>query len=263
MSDHAANPDGRTSMPADLPRREVLVRSSQVLTGLAAAVLGWPGSARTAEAASRPDVHLELRAEPGEVSIRPGPPTRVWRYRGRVLRGDAAAIDDMAGSYLGPIIRVRRGQRVRIDLVDGLPEPTIIHWHGLHVPDDMDGHPAHIHLEQHLGAVAGLRRDVGWLDAGHQGDRAVGVSRAVGAVLPDAQALECGVPIVLALTALVVPGTAGDRVLEDVALAAVVVALDERVRRSWCAPTRCRGRCVRVARAPARSRSRCRPIAAR
>src|SRR5690606_35561583 len=44
-------------------------------------------------------------------------------------------------TYLGPIIRVRRGQRVRIDLLNELPEPTIVHWHGLHVPDTMDGHP--------------------------------------------------------------------------------------------------------------------------
>jgi FtsP/CotA-like multicopper oxidase with cupredoxin domain len=40
-----------------------------------------------------------------------------------------------------PVIRVRRGQRVRIDMINGLPESTIIHWHGLHVPEAMDGHP--------------------------------------------------------------------------------------------------------------------------
>ena len=87
------------------------------------------------------DVHIELRAMPDEVAIRPGAKTRVWRYRGKLLRGESSALDESAASFPGPIIRVRRGQRVRIDLINGLPESTIIHWHGLHVPEAMDGHP--------------------------------------------------------------------------------------------------------------------------
>jgi FtsP/CotA-like multicopper oxidase with cupredoxin domain len=47
----------------------------------------------------------------------------------------------MASGYLGPTIRARRGQRVRIEMLNGLAESTIIHWHGLHVPEKMDGHP--------------------------------------------------------------------------------------------------------------------------
>ncbi|HUG25398.1 multicopper oxidase family protein [Piscinibacter sp.] len=110
----------------------------------AAAALGVPvigGRAIAAAPSSAADVHIELEAVPDQVAVRPGPPTRVWRYRGKLLRGDASVLDASAGGYLGPIIRVRRGQRVRIDLVNRLPESTIIHWHGLHVPDDMDGHP--------------------------------------------------------------------------------------------------------------------------
>jgi len=84
---------------------------------------------------------MELHAVQEEVALRPGTPTRVWRYRGKVLRGDASTLEASDATYLGPLIRVRRGQRVRIDLVNELPEPTIVHWHGLHVPDTMDGHP--------------------------------------------------------------------------------------------------------------------------
>lgn len=35
------------------------------------------------------DVHIELRAQPGEVQLRPGAPTRVWHYTGKLLSGDA------------------------------------------------------------------------------------------------------------------------------------------------------------------------------
>jgi FtsP/CotA-like multicopper oxidase with cupredoxin domain len=44
-------------------------------------------------------------------------------------------------SFPAPTIRVRRGGRARIELQNELDEPTILHWHGLTVPDDMDGHP--------------------------------------------------------------------------------------------------------------------------
>ena len=46
-------------------------------------------------------------------------------------------------SYLGPILRVRQGQRVRVHFTNELTEPTIVHWHGLLVPAEMDGHPSY------------------------------------------------------------------------------------------------------------------------
>ena len=89
------------------------------------------------------DVELALRAVPTEVAIRPGQTTRVWTYQGEVLEGDPATLQPLTGSYLGPIIRVRRGQRVRIHFGNNLPAQSIVHWHGLHVPDTADGHPRH------------------------------------------------------------------------------------------------------------------------
>jgi hypothetical protein len=43
----------------------------------------------------------------------------------------------------GPRIRVTEGDRVRINVTNHLPESTTVHWHGLVVPNDMDG-AAHI-----------------------------------------------------------------------------------------------------------------------
>jgi blue copper oxidase len=40
-----------------------------------------------------------------------------------------------------PTIRMRQGETARIDLVNRLPEETILHWHGLAVPYEADGHP--------------------------------------------------------------------------------------------------------------------------
>jgi hypothetical protein len=43
------------------------------------------------------------------------------------------------GTMPGPTIEAIEGDRVRIILKNELPEPTSIHWHGLEVPNKMDG----------------------------------------------------------------------------------------------------------------------------
>jgi FtsP/CotA-like multicopper oxidase with cupredoxin domain len=54
------------------------------------------------------------------------PDTAVWAYNDQVP---------------GPVIRARLGQRVAIDLDNALPQATTLHWHGLRVPNAMDGVP--------------------------------------------------------------------------------------------------------------------------
>ena len=41
----------------------------------------------------------------------------------------------------GPLIRAINGDKVRIIIKNNLPEPTTIHWHGIQVPNNMDGIP--------------------------------------------------------------------------------------------------------------------------
>ncbi|MBE2199492.1 MAG: copper oxidase [Anaerolinea sp.] len=45
------------------------------------------------------------------------------------------------GTVPGPMIRVTEGDAVRIILQNDLPEPTSIHWHGIPLPNAMDGVP--------------------------------------------------------------------------------------------------------------------------
>ena len=48
------------------------------------------------------------------------------------------------GDYLGPTIRVKRGEKVSIRVDNTLDEPTTVHWHGLHIPGEADGGPHQI-----------------------------------------------------------------------------------------------------------------------
>jgi FtsP/CotA-like multicopper oxidase with cupredoxin domain len=41
----------------------------------------------------------------------------------------------------GPLLRVRRGEEVRVRLINDLPVDTTLHWHGVRLPNAMDGVP--------------------------------------------------------------------------------------------------------------------------
>ena len=126
-----------------LNRREFLHLAGAGTVGLLAGQAGglWPMPHAAADMGFKPDVELTLKATVSESAIMPGRPTLVWTYQGQLLKGDAWHLGDSGRSYLGPTIRVRRGQKVRIHFDNDLPEESIIHWHGLHVPAEMDGHP--------------------------------------------------------------------------------------------------------------------------
>lgn len=90
-----------------------------------------------------PDLDISLRATAASMPILPGKPTAVWTYQGSVVNGDAGSLATLKDNYLGPIIRAKKGQRVRITFKNELPadQPSIVHWHGLRLPEEMDGHP--------------------------------------------------------------------------------------------------------------------------
>jgi len=109
------------------------------LTSLLSA--GGADAAEQGSSAFTPDLDIALKAAADEVPILPGDPTGVWRFQGRMLKGDPASLANLESSYLGPTIRARTGQKVRIRFTNEIADRTIVHWHGLHVPADMDGHP--------------------------------------------------------------------------------------------------------------------------
>ncbi|MEO8187942.1 MAG: multicopper oxidase domain-containing protein, partial [Burkholderiaceae bacterium] len=108
--------------------------------GAGGATLATPPALRAAFGAEDPDLILRIVAAPSTMAIRSGPKTRGLRYVGEVLRGRRDALH-LAPGNLGPTLDLRRGERVRIDVVNRTAEPTVIHWHGMIVPDSADGHP--------------------------------------------------------------------------------------------------------------------------
>ncbi len=91
-----------------------------------------------------PDVEFDLFCRSNTASILPGQQTQVQQYAALLKKGPKETIADITGSYLGPLIHLQKGQKVRINLHNKLAEPTVTHWHGLHVPAAMDGHPMYV-----------------------------------------------------------------------------------------------------------------------
>jgi FtsP/CotA-like multicopper oxidase with cupredoxin domain len=88
-----------------------------------------------------PDAEISITALEKYVQILPGAQTRVWSYDGQLLSGSGVIVQNIPGSYLGPILRVRRGTNVRIYFHNKLAEDSVIHPHGLRVPENCDGTP--------------------------------------------------------------------------------------------------------------------------
>ena len=128
-------------------RRQFLQISGAGAAGLLAGGLPSLINNEGARAASNPegkfipDLDIALKATPADIPMLPGHPTGVYQYQGQVIKGGRASLINLERSYLGPIIRTRTGQKVRIRFTNDIADKTIVHWHGLHVPADMDGHP--------------------------------------------------------------------------------------------------------------------------
>jgi FtsP/CotA-like multicopper oxidase with cupredoxin domain len=71
-------------------------------------------------------IEVSLTAAPARLALMPGKVTDVYAYNGTVP---------------GPTLEAREGDKVIIHFKNDLPETTTIHWHGLHIPADMDGSP--------------------------------------------------------------------------------------------------------------------------
>ena len=77
---------------------------------------------------------FDLAARVGETEFRPGVRTSTWGYTSSDASGPAQ-------NYLGPTLVARRGEEVVVRVHNGLPMETTVHWHGMHLPAEMDGGP--------------------------------------------------------------------------------------------------------------------------
>lgn len=112
-------------MDTSFPMRSSLMTRRGVLcgSGAVAVMSALPAGLVRAQEAVR---EYRLTAAPGRASLTGEGDTDVWCYNGQVP---------------GPTLRVRQGQRLRVVVENKLAEPTTVHWHGIRLPNAMDGVP--------------------------------------------------------------------------------------------------------------------------
>ncbi len=72
------------------------------------------------------------------MQIFPGERTNVWNYEAELIKGESENLTNLDQTYLGPIIKVKKGEKIRINYKNMIDEESIVHWHGLHVPEKMN-----------------------------------------------------------------------------------------------------------------------------
>jgi len=129
-----------------LDRRDFLARSVRGTAGLlAASALPTPlrGAllAREGDPVAEPSgrdgnpMHLASQVIPRDLRLVAGPGEADM---GGGIKAPAWLINDLLPS---PLLRITRGEEFSVRLENRLPEPFILHWHGLAPPEAMDGHP--------------------------------------------------------------------------------------------------------------------------
>jgi len=99
----------------------------QMLAGTAASLAMIDGSPIRLRAETAADGFTVLKIENvPQVILEGGKEARLWAYN---------------GINPGPEIRVKRHDEVKVRLVNGLDEPTMLHWHGIRIDNAMDGSP--------------------------------------------------------------------------------------------------------------------------
>ena len=102
-------------------RREFLKSTGAVGVGLLSAVALPPLAARAQDKAA---VEITLEAKPYLFTPAPGVKIHALAYNGQLP---------------GPLIRLRQGQTLRAKFVNRTGNPSTIHWHGMILPNAMDG----------------------------------------------------------------------------------------------------------------------------
>ncbi|MFN7144955.1 MAG: multicopper oxidase family protein [Myxococcota bacterium] len=107
------------------------------------------------------------------------------------------------GEVPGPVIELERGQTLRVDFQNGLDHDSTVHWHGLRVPDAMDGA---VRMMDMVPAGGSFTYEFSVMDAGFywyhphmatEQDLERGLYGRIIARHPDEPRVDCDLPVVL------------------------------------------------------------------
>jgi FtsP/CotA-like multicopper oxidase with cupredoxin domain len=90
----------------------------------AGAVTAHTALDKTTSGATDGAAHFSLKIEAASIELAPGRVVKTFCYNGQVP---------------GPILRMREGIPVNVDVLNSSPNSELVHWHGLHIKSTPDG----------------------------------------------------------------------------------------------------------------------------
>ena len=108
------------------PNEHLNRRSFLMMAGTAAAAIGLGDTSRTflQAQAREPSIDHTIRIGPVSLELAPGKIVKTTGFNGTVP---------------GPVLRLREGKPVAINVINDAGYPDLIHWHGLFLPSIQDG----------------------------------------------------------------------------------------------------------------------------
>ncbi|NUQ86647.1 MAG: copper oxidase [Anaerolineales bacterium] len=127
------------NMPMDINQITTATPGSMMMDNPEAAHMMEPITAPNVQPATESEggQPLEYRVEDGVKVFELTTKAVQWE----ILDGVTVTAFTYNGTVPGPMIRVTEGDQVRVIVKNELPVPTTIHWHGVEVPNAMDGIP--------------------------------------------------------------------------------------------------------------------------
>jgi FtsP/CotA-like multicopper oxidase with cupredoxin domain len=95
-----------------------------ILSSSCSSVVGTAASSTSASKQAGGAARFSLRISPVKLELAPGQTVQTIGYNGKVP---------------GPLLRVKEGQQVTVDVQNDSDVPELVHWHGLYVPSEVDG----------------------------------------------------------------------------------------------------------------------------
>jgi blue copper oxidase len=93
--------------------------------------LRLPGEGGAIGVLDASDAPVRITAQQESVEVVPGKSSELQAYRA----------EQNGKTYVNPTFRVQKGKEFSAEFANDLNEETTVHWHGLHVQWQMDGHP--------------------------------------------------------------------------------------------------------------------------
>src|ERR1035441_2745469 len=77
-----------------------------------------------ARAAPPEPANITLKIGEIDLELAPGHVVKTMAYNGQVP---------------GPLLRMTAGRKISVDVINDTNEPEMVHWHGFHIPPEVDG----------------------------------------------------------------------------------------------------------------------------